>query len=309
MKRRALAPNTKPLPVTQNPAVDRLYWGLKALRDPAQQVLGAGTTVSLAGAGFVGAPEVWVLPGAWWLVSAGAFALTWIVGMTTFLRPTYAQVSRTAAEAVRDAQGKGAAIHRALEAVLRGIALHMFKDSVDCRISAYSVEEDEFVLLARVSSNPLHERRGRPSYPLTVGTIGAAWANITALDNIDAEDRASWEASLCQESGFTAEGAAKLTMLARSICAVRLDDGATKVGVIVMESEIFQQFGVSDLKRIRASILLSTATEIIAAAHPHFPRVAERKSERLGSGVEISLPEPTWKRALPQGDAESAKVS
>jgi hypothetical protein len=302
MSRRERGSEDEPLPHEAGASVRKLYWRLKALRDPAQQVLGSGITVSLTGAGFIGSPEVWTFPGLWWLVSAGVFLCVWLIGMMTFLRPTYAQLSREAAAAERDSQEKRDAIHRALEAVIRGIATHIYKDAVDCRISAYSVEGDEFVLLARVSANPLHERRGRPFYPLTVGTIGAAWAKNSAFDNIDAEDRAAWETSICQRSGFTREDAAKLTMLARSICAVRLDNGSDKVGVIVLESETFQQFGVAELKKMRASLLLSAATEIVAAAHTHFPRVVERKYERSGEPKAISLPEPTWKRAIQQVD-------
>lgn len=90
-----------------------------------------------------------------------------------------------------------------------------------------------------------------------------------------------------------------LTMLARSICAIRLDHSSDKVGVIVMESETFERFTVATLKRARASLLLAAAAEIVASGHSHFPRVVEREDERHGRHPTVPTPEPRWKRTPP----------
>jgi hypothetical protein len=279
--------------------VERFYWLLKSLRDPAQLFFSIGLTASLTVAGFVGLPGIWTWPAAWWLVIAAAFAIVWVVGRLTFLRPTYADLARRAAQATREAEEKRSAIQRSLEAIIRRIALHVFKDAIDSRISAYSVEGDEFVLLARHSSDPTLERRGRPSYPMRQGAIGAAWSKKSSLFNSAAESRADWESEIARTEGFTVEEARALTMHARSICAVRLDNGPEKVGVIVLESETHQKFGVAELRRVRDSLLLDAAAEVVAVAHDHFPRVEARRNERDGSRESVGVPEPKWKSPDP----------
>lgn len=275
--------------------VTRFYWTLKHLRDPATLVLNFGITATLAGAGLVGFPHVLAFPGLWWLIAAGLLLVVLIVGLCTFLRPTYGVLAKREALARGLAADQQHAIHRTLEAVLRGLGHYLYRDETDCRASAYSVEGDEFVLLARISTNAILERRGRSSYPMWKGVIGAGWATGSALENFDASDRQSWEAMMT-ESGFTPTEAQALTMPARSICAIRLDHYSDKVGVMVIESETFGRFDVSTLKRARGSLLLTAASEIVASGHTHFPSVIERRGQKRGESAHPPSPEPEWKR-------------
>ena len=189
-----------------------------------------------------------------------------------------------------------AALQFVLDELSAQLSQYICKDATHTRVSVYSVENDEFVLLCRTSSNPTLERRGRPSYPLNKGAIGQAWANVWAIVNSEETEREEWEVSLTN-AGFTPEEAAGLTMHARSILAHRLDRGTTKLGVVVFESEQFELFDAADLKKVRGSRLYQALTEVVRASHAHLPRVKQRQEELEGQAPTVVMPEPVWKSA------------
>lgn len=240
------------------------------------------------------------------------------------LTPTYRQLDelrKTAAKAQRlaeanqqdaeDAQGaaeerqrqaeKGQrtarhALQNAMDVLVRHHLNHLRAWTPDARISVYSVEGEEFVLVSRRSKNPTHERRGRPAYSLARGVVGEAWENGTAQRFSESTIRDEWERELVASGDFTESEVRELTMMARTIHATRLDaqDGEP-VGMLVLESTRQRRFKDGILK----SMLGATAhamSLILTNSHSEFPRVIERSHEREGSTSETPvLIEAAWK--------------
>lgn len=153
----------------------RAHWFVVELKNLANPAIGAGLSVLVTLWTVQPQAERWPLHESPFAVWAILLALAWILGYFTILRPRYSELAQSKAVAERDL----ADAHRALQASLDSLLSHLLDDrSVNkptCRVSAYSVEHDRFVLLSRRSTNPMHERRGRPTYSLDTGVIGEAW--------------------------------------------------------------------------------------------------------------------------------------
>lgn len=274
----------------------RTHWVLVELRNLLNPAFGAAATflITLWTVQPESARGTW--PALLLLVGALALVVAWLVGYFTFLRPRYSELSRD--KALLD-QDLGDA-HKALQAALDSLLSHLIRDQgfakPTCRISAYSVEHDQFVLLSRRSTNPMHERRGRATYELGVGVIGDAWAREGAHQRFDVDTRAEWEAELVASGGFSVETAQSLKMFSKSLIAVRVDSAeGDKIGMLVLESEDADEFTASSIDRLRRRPLTSAVTELISGWHQHFPRAKEWHYELESGKPKRYLAEPQWK--------------
>lgn len=218
-----------------------------------------------------------------------------ILGHFYYFRPTYAEMVRERDIARGESREYARALQSALDELLRRLLNHVSGDCNDCRLSAYSVEDDEFVLLARASVNPLHERRGRTHYPLNKGVIGRAWQHVRALVNFEHTQRDLWEQQQHEEQDFTVDEAKGLSMQSNSLLALRLDSPTQKVGVIVFECTEPAEFNLKTQQKLERSLLVQVLISMVASSHQHFQRVRERQSERADGPSKTFLEEPAWK--------------
>lgn len=274
----------------------RTHWILVELRNLANPILAGIVSV------FVTIWSTYLPDDAWgwrgglpFLVVAVAFTIFWAVAYFTFLRPRYSELARDLAETQAERDAAQHALHRVLEAALAYLLNDIRADSSDTRVSAYSVEDDRFVLLTRHSPNPTFDKRGRDTYPLEQGVIGQAWARSSAHRVYDVENRDEWEEVLVNSGEFTPDEASALTMFSRNILAIRIDHGpAEKVGMLVIESQRADAFKESDTDRVRRRPLCSAVGDLIRW-HEHFPRAKDWHDERNGRLVAPRLDEPAWK--------------
>lgn len=310
------APDSEPVPVPGQHLswVTRYYWRLRSLRDPAQVILSAALTVCVTVASMHSFAELATWPTLLWPVGVLFVAVIWAFGYFKWFKPTYSELEQqkeraladlvTAREAaVAEVDEHRRALQGALDTLLAELGGYICGDSVDTRVSVYSVEDDEFVLLARHSENPNLERRGRSSYPLTQGAIGVAWGRRSFIDNSEEDDREAWKRNL-RAQGFSAEDVEGLKMYTRCIYAQRLDRGNIKAGVVVFECEAPNRFDSKTMSKVSKSRLHNALAVLVSASHGHFPRVKERESERQGIEAPALVPEPVWKRADPVNRAE-----
>lgn len=214
------------------------------------------------------------IPGAWWLAIVGA--ITTVVGVVLHLRldPSYAALAQQAVDDRALAEATAESLQSALESILRRIARHCEINENHQRISIYCHVGGEFVMLARESTSTKLERSGRPVYPGEQGVIGEAWDRGESTRWNWPEDRREWNELQTSEYGMSPEVAEALAMQARSIVAMRLTHDNVHVGVIVMESTQPRGVMMRHLSAARQSLLLGSASEILASARPHFPAVA-----------------------------------
>lgn len=284
--------------------VERLYWLLKSLREPVAIALSfaAGVFVSIWTA--QDADDMFTFPGGWWAIAAAAIILFYGIGLLTFLKPTYRSIAQSEANAQTALRSARKSLQNSIDTFLL-IQLRLLKldEEPGVRISVYSVEGPEFVLIARRSKNPDYERRGRAAYPLRQGVIGEAWRNDSALLASEAETRDEWEAECVALGGFSAEEARHLTMMARSIVAVRLDTRpGQKVGMLVVESEDQAKFTRQTIVAVRRSAAHHGLIDLLDESHTQFPRVIERAGELEGKPSPTPiLDEPVWKNPPPTG--------
>ncbi|MDQ1082839.1 MULTISPECIES: hypothetical protein [Microbacterium] len=288
--------------------VTRIYWRLRGLRDPAQVLLSIAVSACLTIAGTYGIPGVFEWPAVVWLIVGLVLGLLWVFGVFVWFKPTYADLERQKAAAeeklsserersAEDVEAHRAALQGALDEILLQLHTYVCDQEVDTRVSVYSVEDDEFILVARCSSNPFLEQRGRSSYPLSQGAIGVAWAKKFVIENNEHADREAWEASLVSQ-GFTTAEAAALTMHSRSIYAERLDRDNRKTGVVVFECEEQDRFTSATLKKVQRSYLRETLAAVLSASHVYLPHVRDRHSQL--ADTQPAPPEPKWKSVSSQ---------
>lgn len=277
--------------------VEKLHWFLKGARDPLTVFLSAAAVFCFTMWTSFPSAERIVTGVIWWGIGGAAAGLIYIVGLFTFLRPTYGALAKKEAYAQQALKSTRKSLQSTIDTLLQ-IQMKLLRLDGDSgvRISVYSVEHDEFVLIARRSKNPEHERRGRPSYPLQQGVIGDAWRSDSANYVSKATTRAEWNAE-CVEQGFTEEEAAALTMMARSTAAIRIDTFAgDKVGMLVIESEDKEQLTKATITNVRRSAAFQGLIAIISESHSQFPRVLERENEREGKPNPTPiLDEAVWK--------------
>lgn len=305
-------------------SAQKFYFLLQSWRDGAQIVLTALSSLCFTVTGIIGLNDLEALVTSWawvWPILGLSFAALLILGRFFFFRPTYAdlivdrnehiseigtlrEAKVSEADVWRDTLETAERHHRSdlqmvLDSLVTQLLEHICKSATDCRISAYSVEGSEFLLLSRCSKNPLLEVRGRPSYPLAEGNIGQAWAKEWAIQDHESTERAEWEESLVDGGLFAPQIASTLTMQSQSICAQRIDRGSDKIGMIVLECENPGRFTQATIKRIQSSLILKSIADILWSSHTHFPRVAERQAELTSAVPARLIPEPDWKRAKP----------
>ena len=109
------------------------------------------------------------------------------------------------------------------------------------RISVYKVHNNEFVLIARSSKNPLFEKPGRKSYPISEGFIGKAWAEgeyfNCALPECSGRNRTPYHTYVNNISSIPREVVNRLNMASRSYCIVRVNGfDSQPTAVIAIES-------------------------------------------------------------------------
>lgn len=273
----------------------RTHWALVELRNIAGTLIaGAASVVFTLWTVQV---DMWTRPGIYYGWIAASIVVLWFAGYFWFLTPRYSHLAKAKAAAEEEAKGAQKALQDALDTSLAHLAAELKRESSDYRVSAYSVEDDGFVLLSRHSKNPELEQRGRPVYPLTKGVIGEAWRRGSSYRTYDVKDRAEWEAALVATGDFSAEVAAGMTMMARSILGVRVDLSTTsKVGMVVIESTQANAFEQADADKMRRRGLFSAIANIIGW-HEHFPRARDWHDERDGKETQPRLDEPTWKAA------------
>lgn len=279
------------------PGERRTHWLIVEGRNLANPLLAALASFLITIWTTHGVNDLWTWPALWWLFVALVTIGFWALCYFKLLRPRYSELAQSLAGAEAEIEGAQNALQSVLEAALAQLMIDRSFANAESRISAYSVEHDRFVLLARHSVNPVLERRGRATYPLDKGVIGKAWAAGSATRTDDVETREEWEELLVENGEFTAEEAAGLTMWARSICAVRVDLGPThKLGMIVVESEVKNAFVDGTAKTLRSRPIYSAVADIIQW-HEHFPRAKEWHEERLNGQATKRLQEPAWKSA------------
>ena len=303
----------------------KFFFALQSWREVAHIALTAVSTVCFTIAGTTGFKEpswLGVSSGVYWIIGGVVAAGTLVYGEVKFFKPSYGELVRAldgknreleaqtgvfeAAQADTQRQlqealdGHRGDLQMVLDSLVTQLLEYVCKGATDCRISAYSVEGSEFLLLSRCSRNPQIEQRGRDSYPLTEGNIGQAWAKEWALQDHESTDRGEWEEALVDANLFSEETASALTMQSRSIYAQRIDRGAEKIGMVVLECENPGRFNRNTLKLVQASLLMKAIAEILWSSHTQFPRVAERQEELTKSEKRtVVVPEPEWKRAKP----------
>lgn len=274
----------------------KTHWFLVELRNLANPALGAIASVLFTLWTVQDRASQWSMPSLLFLLGAGAMHVVWVWGYFTWLRPRYSELAQNQARAEGDLRHAQAALQAALDSLLMHLLKDRSLDNPSCRVSAYSVEHDRFVLLSRRSVNPSLERRGRQTYPLEKGVIGQAWERQSARSEFEVESREEWEMELVSSEGFNADEARALTMFSRSILAVRVDSATDdKLGMLVFESESKTSFTASSADTLRRRPLFSAVADLIAGWHEHFPRAKEWNQERDGGPVVHYLTEPAWK--------------
>lgn len=278
------------------PGEAKTHWFLVELRNLANPALGVASSVLFTLWTVEESDSLWSFPALWLLIGALVMLAVWVWGYFSWLRPRYSELAKEKALAEEDVSEARAALQAALDSLL----MHLLKDrssaNPSCRVSAYSVEHDRFVLLSRRSTNPTFERRGRQTYPLEKGVIGQAWERQSARSNFDVETRDEWEAELVSSGGFTADEARGLTMLSRSIVAVRVDTATDdKIGMLVLESESKDAFAAGSADALRKRPLFGAVADLISGWHEHFPRAKEWHQQRDSGQFVHLLAEPAWK--------------
>lgn len=258
-------------------------------------------------------------PAVFWPISGAICSGLLVWGKISLFRPSYGELIKDRNEKIGDLEnlrellesekanhavalkearsGHQDELQLALDTLVTQLLEYVCKESYDCRLSAYSVEGEEFLLLSRCSRNPLLEVRGRASYPLTEGNIGVAWAKSWTIQDYAATDRAQWEEALADSGLFPPETASLLTMQSHSVYAQRIDRSDQKLGMLVFECENPDRFDANSRKKVQSSYILKTIAELLSRSHQLFPRVLARQEELTNSIPSISIPEPRWKSA------------
>jgi len=191
------------------------------------------------------------------------------------LRPRYNELLLQVEQEKSTAKAAARALQSALEAQLRKLAEFCEINQSHHRVSIYCHVGEEFVMLARESTNMSLRKPGRGVYPSDMGVIGQAWNVGETFRSRWPEDRDEWNEFQSTEYGLALQEVAALSMHTRSVGAKRLEQGSMKVGVLVIESTEPQGVRKSHLTKAEESMLLRSICEILAVSQPQFPAVAE----------------------------------
>lgn len=211
---------------------------------------------------------------AWMVIVGGVLTVVGIV-VHLLLKPSYAVLLRREQDANEQAALAAQALQGSLQSMLRRIAVHCGINETHQRISIYCHVGEEFVMLARYSTSPRLQASGRGVYPADKGVIGEAWDRGESTRWDWPEDREEWNRLQCTLYGLPRGTVEALSMHACSMVALRLTHDANHVGVIVMESTQKRGVKKAQLTSARQSLLLESVNEIMYAAQPQFPEVAD----------------------------------
>lgn len=274
---------------------ERTHWILVELRSLLTPVASAGTSILLT-LWTAKSDNLWAFPQLLYLCGALLLGMIWLWGYLTWLRPRYSELAKKKAQLESELEDARLALQSALDALLTQLLKDLNLDVPSVRVSVYSVEGDRFVLLSRRSANASYERRGRPTYPLDQGVIGRAWSQRSATHSFEVSSRDEWNNELVLSGNFSIEDASSLTMLARSIAAVRVDTGESNpVGMIVFESDEPDAFESKFVERLRRRPICNAITSVVTGWHEHFPRAKEYSIEAKNGRKVGILKEPEWK--------------
>ncbi|WBU36893.1 hypothetical protein [Homoserinibacter sp. YIM 151385] len=198
------------------------------------------------------------------------FALRFVV------RPTYAEAVRRMERAEAVSAQTSSALESALHSLLVRLARHCELDSSHQRVSIYLQHGEEFVILARYSSNPELAKVKRTTYPSVQGVIGRAWQGREEFVRRLPESPDEGIRHQVEHYGFTEEEARAVSTRSRSICGFRIDHADRSLGVLVMESLNKQGVSQRSLDAAKNSLLLESAGKILYASSPSFPAIADR---------------------------------
>lgn len=169
-----------------------------------------------------------------------AIVLSIISSIRSFtLKPSYTELLKLAEEYEESLGDHQAALKGVLETALRALADELGIWNADTRMSCYTHNGNAFVMLARLSDNPLHARAGRAVYPEHEGVIGHAWRYGSKVQvDLPINDDRSYREKLATEYDMHGPIIDKLTMKSASLIAVRITDLRTEkhIGVVVLES-------------------------------------------------------------------------
>jgi hypothetical protein len=110
----------------------------------------------------------------------------------------------------------------------------------DERVSIYMFNERHFIRVGRYATSPVYGEGGRNIYPLNVGCIGEAWANVQAVErNLPdpVQDMQGYIGRCSIRFRMASKDIHKMRMKARCYIARRMtDDHGNHVAVLVLES-------------------------------------------------------------------------
>lgn len=129
---------------------------------------------------------------------------------------------------------------KVVEVVLRDLSDSTGLNKPDTRLSAYRHDQDQFILVGRVSERPEYASVGRRSYPDTQGFISQVWRGTTDKPKITLpSDPEDWKETQIKTYGLSPEEVAGLRMRTLAMCGSRLqrDRHDVAYGVLCIESD------------------------------------------------------------------------
>lgn len=248
----------------------------------------------------------------WWLTDVGFAPNALLVGIfivfilwchSVFFvqRPRYSELVREKDRASRSSSEKAEAIESALRSVMRQLAIYCKANTDAHRVTAYVRHEGEFVAVARYSHNPKHCEISADGskHQDGLGAIGQAWNGSESFRANLPADRVEWEERMCSAFGYTPERAAKFKMQSLSYAAIRIGNGDSSVGVLVVESTTALGVTRKTITSLRDSLVQAALAEMISEHSRHTPqieRLTQPASNKKPDGVQ---PARKWKKNSP----------
>ena len=188
----------------------------------------------------------WVLVGILLLVGAVCTA-SGIVYDRKKHRPTLAALSREkerltteVADLKSRVQSGNFDLLKVVEVVLRDLSDSTGLNKPDTRLSVYRHDNDQFILVGRVSEKPEYASVGRRSYPDTQGFISQVWRGTVDKPKITLpSDPEAWKETQIETYGLSPEEVDGLRMRTLAMCGSRLqrDRHDVAYGVLCIESD------------------------------------------------------------------------
>lgn len=146
------------------------------------------------------------------------------------------------------------------------------------RLSLY-VENGSGGLLSigRWATNPNHETVGRRELPKNEGCVGEAWGEYWAFEENFGEENYNGHPS---HQGMSPEVIERLKMRPQYLAALRIDDGAQKLAVLVFESMQADRFEEGKIKR-EMKAFSGYLIDTLKTLAPHYPKPLAGDGEDL----------------------------